>query len=193
VRRRVLTGVVVLAAAAGCGTNVSVGEAAGLPRCAPAGNVAEGGTVLMAQSVPTAGWLPCVRQLPPGWSFASFLPRKGRTEMAFDSDRDGTHALVVILQPSCDVTGATEVPSEHPEMRRYERVTRVTRGFGGERHYVFTGGCVTYRFDLRGTTRAEPVAVMSEALGFLSRNTVARRVRDTSDGRQELDVTRETG
>jgi hypothetical protein len=177
-----------LAAAAGCGSDVSVGEAAGLPHCAPPGSSAEGGMVLMAQSVPSARWLPCVRQLPPGWGFASFLPKNGQTELGFDSDRDGAGALTIVLQPSCDVTGATQVPSEQPEMRRYERVTRVTSGFGGERYYVFTGGCVTYRFDLRGNTRAEPVAAVSEALGFLSRDAVARRVRDSSDGRLELDA-----
>jgi len=193
VKRRVITGALVLAAATGCGTGVSIGEAPGLPHCAPAGNEAEGGMVLIAQSVPSARWLPCVRQVPVGWGFASFVPRKGRTDMSFDSDRDGNGALEVVLQATCDVTGSSEVPSEHPEMRRYERVTRVTTGFGGERYYVFTGGCVTYRFNLRGTTRAEPVAVMSEALGFISRNTVARRVRETTDGRLELDVTREAG
>ena len=72
-------------------------------------------------------------------------------------------------------------------MRRYERVTRISHGYGGERHYTFTGGCVTYRFDLRGNTRAEPVATISESLGFLSRASLARQVHDSSDGRLELD------
>jgi hypothetical protein len=79
------------------------------------------------------------------------------------------------------------VPSERPEMRRYERVTRVSSGYGGERHYTFAGGCVTYKFDLRGGTRAEPVAAISESLGFMSRASLARQVHDSSDGRLELD------
>ncbi len=114
-------------------------------------------------------------------------PEDGQTRIGFSSDRDGAHALTVYLRPSCDLTGATEVPSERPEMRRYERVTRISNGYGGERHYTFTGGCVTYRFDLQGDTRAEPVAAISESLGFLSRASLARQVHDSSDGRLELD------
>ncbi|HEV7654838.1 MAG TPA: hypothetical protein VGP36_08900 [Mycobacteriales bacterium] len=178
----------VLLAATGCATDVVVvGSAAGLPYCDLNADKTEGGTVALAQSVPSAQWLPCVRDVPVGWKFASYLPEDGRTTIGFSSDRDGPHALTVSLRPSCDLSGATEVPSEQPEMRRFEQVTRVSHGYGGRRHYTFTGGCITYDFDLRGDTRAEPVATISEALGFLSRAGVARQVHDSSDGRLELD------
>jgi len=180
--------VLLVGAASGCTGNADVvGEGAGLPRCAPAADTVAGGTVLVAQSVPSAAWLPCVRQVPVGWMFRGLHAKDGETVITFDSDRDGVRALTVLLRPSCDVTGATEVPSEQPEMRRYERVTRVSRGYGGERYYTFTGGCITYRFDLHGDTRAEPIAATSESLGFVSRNSVARQVHDSSDGRLELD------
>ena len=93
-----------------------------------------------------------------GWSCGGFDARDGQTSIRLGSDREGMTALTVLLRPSCDLTGAAEVPSEWPELRRYERVTRVTSGYGGERHFAFSGGCVTYRFDLHGTTRAEAVA-----------------------------------
>jgi hypothetical protein len=183
-----LAAVLVLAAGAGCSTDaVVVGSAAGLPRCDLASDSAQGGTVVLAQSVPSAQWLPCVREVPIGWTFTSFAPQDGQTKIGFSSDRDGSAALTVLLRQSCDLSGATEVPSEQPEMRRYERVTRVTSGYGGQRHYTFGGGCITYEFDLRGDTRAEPVATISESLGFLSRANVARQVHDSSDGRLELD------
>ncbi len=143
--------------------------------------------MLFAQSVPTAAWLPCVRQVPVGWTFSGLGARDGETIITFNSDREGVHALTIFLRPSCDISGATEVPSEQPEMRRYERVTRVSAGYGGERYYTFSGGCVTYRFDLHGSTRAEAVAAVSESLGFVSRDSVARQVREASDGRLELD------
>jgi hypothetical protein len=76
-------------------------------------------------------------------------------------------------------------------MRRYERVARVSQGYGGERHYTFLGGCVTYRFDLRGSTRAEPVAAISESLSFLARRNVDEMLRQISDGRLRLDPTDE--
>jgi hypothetical protein len=175
-------------AVTGCsGNGVMVGSAAGMPRCVPRSGSVEGGTVALAQSVPTAQWLPCVREIPVGWAFVSFVPEDGQTRIGFASDRDGSAALTVLLRPSCDLAGATEVPSEQPEMRRYERVTRVSSGYGGERQYTFTGGCITYEFDLRGSTRAEPVATITQSLGFLSRASVARQVHDTSDGQLELD------
>ena len=174
-------------ATTGCVQTQLVGSATGLPRCAPEPAEVPRGLVLMAQSVPSAQWLPCLRDVPVGWTFVAFDARDGQTSLRLGSDREGMTALTVLVRPSCDVTGAAEVPSEWPELRRYERVTRVSSGYGGERHYVFTGGCVTYRFDLRGDTRAEAVAVVSDAFGFVSRESVARQVRDGSDGRLELD------
>jgi hypothetical protein len=173
--------------AAGCVDTgpVDVGQQ---PTCtSPAGTVRRG-LLIMAQAVPDAQWLPCIRTIPPGWSFTGLRPRDGEAALFFDSDRDGVHALTVLLRPSCDLTGATQVPSEQPEMRRYERVTRVSTGYGGERHYVFAGGCVTLRFDLRGSTRAEPVAAAAESIAFLSRRNLDQMVRHVSDNRLRLDA-----
>lgn len=171
----------------GCLNAEVVGSATGLPRCAPEPGDVAGGMVLMAQSVPSAQWLPCVREVPVGWRFVAFDARDGQTSIRLGSDREGMTALTVLLRPSCELAGAAEVPSEWPELRRYELVTRVSSGYGGERHYTFTGGCVTYRFDLRGDSRAEAVAAVTDSLGFVSRRSVARQVRERSDGRLELD------
>lgn len=185
-RRRAAVLALALLATTGC-INATVGSATGLPRCAPETDGVPRGMVLMAQSVPSAQWLPCVRQVPVGWTFVAFDARDGQTSIRFGSDRDGMTALTVLVRPSCDLAGAAEVPSEWPELRRYERVTRVTSGYGGERHFTFTGGCVTYRFDLRGDSRAEAVAVVTDSLGFVSRESVAKQVRVGSDDRLRLD------
>ncbi len=186
-RRALLVLAVLAPALAGCVNAEVVGSATGLPRCAAEADDLAGGMVLMAQSVPTASWLPCVRRVPVGWTFVGFDARDGETSIRFGSDREGMEALTVLVRPSCDLTGAAEVPSEWPELRRYERVTRVSSGYGGERHYTFPGGCVTYRFDLRGDSRAEAVAVVTDSLGFVTRDSVEQQVRDHSDGRLELD------
>jgi hypothetical protein len=189
VRRPALLAWLLLAGlAGGCINSGELAEDVGRqPSCTSKPGSVRRGVLIMAQSVPSAQWLPCIRTVPPGWSFDEIRPRDGEVSMVFSSDRDGVHALTVLLRPSCDVTGATEVPSEHPEMRRFERVTRVSQGFGGERQYTFVGGCVTYRFDLRGNTRAEPVAAVSESLAFLSRQQLDDMVRQVSGGRLELD------
>ena len=186
--RRLVLVLVLAGLTAGC-VDTGPMEIGQQPTCtSPAGTVRRG-LLIMAQAVPGAQWLPCIRSVPPGWSFAEIRPRDGEVQLFFDSDRDGVHALTVLLRPSCDLTGATEVPSEQPELRRYERVTRVSTGYGGERHYTFTGGCVTYRFDLRGSTRGEPVAAAAESIAFLSRRNLDRAVREVSDERLRLDPT----
>jgi hypothetical protein len=186
--RRLLLLLLAALATAGC-VNTGPVEVGQQPTCtSPAGTVRRG-LLIMAQAVPDAQWLPCIRTLPPGWSFAGIRPRDGQATLLFDSDRDGVHALTVLLRPSCDVAGATAVPSEHPELSRYERVTRVSTGYGGERHYLFAGGCVTLRFDLRGSTRGEPVAAAAESIAFLSRRNLDEMVRQVSGDRLRLDGT----
>ena len=186
--RALLAGLLLVGLATGCVNTSEHAEDAGRrPTCTSRPGTVQRGVLIMAQSVPSAEWLPCIRATPPGWTFDKIQPRDGEVRMLFNSDRDGLHALTVILRPSCDLDGATEVPSEQPEMRRFERVTRVSNGYGGERHYTFAGGCVTYRFDLRGSSRAEPVAAASESLGFLSRKNLDEMVRQVSDGRLRLD------
>jgi hypothetical protein len=144
--------------------------------------------ILMAQSVPTSSQLPCIRgQLPLGWTFGDFDVRNGAAQFWLDSDRDGQQAVTVLLSASCETGGATPVASEYPGMRQYERVTRVTAGYGGERYYLYPGGCTTYRFNLHGESRAQPVVVISQVLSFISRDTLRQQVRELTDGRMELD------
>ncbi len=189
-RPALLAGLLLAGLAGGCVSSSGLAEDVGRqPTCVSKPNTVRRGILIMAQSVPSATWLPCIRTSPPGWSFEKIRPRDGEATMLFNSDRDGTNALTVSLRPSCDLSGATEVPSEQPEMRRFERVTRVSSGYGGERHYTFAGGCVTYRFDLRGSTRAEPVAAAAESLAFLSRRNLDEMVRRVSGGRLRLDPT----
>jgi hypothetical protein len=63
----------------------------------------------------------------------------------------------------------------------------VTPGYVGDRYYTFEGGCVTYHFNLRGTTRGEPLAGVAQGVGFVSRDTVRQLVSAASDGRLSLD------
>ncbi|HVQ87514.1 MAG TPA: hypothetical protein VMT88_04955 [Actinomycetes bacterium] len=161
----------------------------GIPECTETPRVPNSALVLMAQAVPTAQLLPCVRSVPVGWTFNELDARNGWAEFAFDSDREGVAALVVSLRPSCSVDGASRVVSDQPDTERYERVSRVTSGFGGERMYTFSGGCVVYTFDLQGASHAEPVTEISNALGFVSRADLATQVSEHSNGQLSLDPT----
>jgi hypothetical protein len=144
----------------------------------------------MAQSVPTASWVPCLRTtLPLGWSFHHLDARNDISRFFLDSDRDGQLAIEVRLEKSCTTLGSTEIPSDRDGMRRLERVTMTTPRFEGKRYYLFTGGCITFVFHLGGDSdsRAEPLALATQAVGAVSRADLARQVHDESGGRLSLD------
>jgi len=173
--------------AAGCtgeGTSVS----AEVPACAAGDDATTAnGVVLMAQSVPTAACVPCVENVPVGWSFAGLDARSGSSRFWLDSDRDGAHAIEVRLTGTCDTRGATEIPSELDELRRYERVTQVSPQYLGRRYYVFDGGCLTIVFTLSGDNRGEPLALATQSLGVVSREDLAEQVYEASGERLHLD------
>jgi hypothetical protein len=172
----------------GCLGPVQIGTPSGEPGCAsPDGEVGEA-MILVAQSVPSAQLLPCLRALPVGWIFHMLDAQHGRTRVLLSAgDRDGEHKVTLLLEASCDVAGAREVSSGQPGARRYDRVSPVTAGYRADRYYVFAGGCVTHRYDLRGRAGAEAADALSAGLGFVSRSTVAATVNQRSHGRLTLD------
>jgi hypothetical protein len=194
--RRTAAAVVLLAAplsAAGCGGgSTSVSDE--LPACASGDDAtAAHGVVLMAQAVPTAAWVPCVESVPVGWTFAGLDAHSGGARFWLDSDRDGTHAIEVALDAGCDTGGATEIPSEREDLRRFERVTQVTPQYHGRRYYVFDGGCTTITFRLTGENRGEPLALATQSLGVVGREELAAQVHRESGGRLQLDPPADQG
>ena len=183
--------VVALAAApllaAGCGA-ASTSVSGELPGCTTGDDAtAANGVVLMAQSVPTAAWVPCVESVPVGWTFAGLDAQSGSARFWLDSDRDGVHAIEVRLTEACDTSGATEIPSDREDLRRFERVTQVTPQYHGRRYYLFDGGCLTVVFTLAGQNRGEPLALATHSLGVVSREELAAQVHEESGGRLHLD------
>ena len=95
--------------------------------------------------------------------------------------------LTVELTARCGLEGATEVPTDEPGTRRWERLESVTPAYVGERLYVYEGGCTTLRFALSGQDQVQAVGESSLALGFVTRDSVRTLVRDRTEGRFELD------
>ena len=141
--------------------------------------------VLQAQAVPSADRLPCITLLPVGWSVFDMDIESGRAEFTLSNDRAGSRAVRVMLTASCDTSGATEIPSDEPGTRRFERIEAVRPGFAATRAYTFPGGCVTYRFRLKESGRAL-VNEASLAVTFVTREQVAAEVARLSDGELQL-------
>jgi hypothetical protein len=164
------------------------------PLCSTGEDRAANGVLLIAQSVPTSPWVPCLRAaVPLGWEFSHLDARDGTARFVLDSDRDGDGAIEVLLEPSCDTVGATEIPSDRDGMRRLERVTAVSPRFVGQRYYDFGGGCLTFRFRLDGDSPGEALALASQVVGAVSREDLRAQVREDSGGRLSMDPADEGG
>jgi hypothetical protein len=182
-----LTGVAAVSMT-GCAQPVSLGSELVACRSGEDATPANG-VVLMAQSVPTSTWVPCLEGMPLGWHFAGLEARDGSATFSLDSDRYGENAIVVTLTESCATDGASEIPSDREGMRRLEKVSEVSPRYVGERFYLFEGGCITVLFTIRGEDRSEPLAVATQGLGAVPRDDLRKLVRERSDGRLELDAT----
>ena len=84
-------------------------------------------------------------------------------------------------------TVSTEILSDREGLQRFERVTRTTPHFEGERYYRFDGGCITFEFRLAGESRGEGLALATSAVGVISRADLIEQVHEDSDGRLSLD------
>ena len=148
------------------------------PTCVPKG---ADSLTLFAQAVPSATKIPCISSYPAGWHFASMWVRNGEGRFTLDSDRAGISAVKVHLRRNCDLEGATEIPSDEPDTRRFERIISVVDDFQAVRSYTFDGGCITYRFDFDRQGRAL-VNEVSVAIGFIERSALDALIRDRSGG-----------
>jgi hypothetical protein len=117
--------------------------------------------ILTAQAVPSAARLPCIAALPSGWSIGGADISSGKSSLWLDSDRAGPQALTVTLTAACDTSGAQQISSDQPGMRRFEHPLSLVPQFSDLRFYTFPGGCVTYRF--RFAPGASPV--LADAAG----------------------------
>ena len=188
--RRLLAALAVCLAATGCVRPVGTELAqAREPACRYQGHQGTAMVILMAQAVPTASQLPCVELLPAGWSVSEVFVRNGRVRFSLDSDRVGTQAVQVVLERYCSFGRVTRVPSDHPGTRRYQEVIAIEPGrrYQGAVHYLFPGGCVTYRLDFRSDEQARPLSEVSLALGFVARDTLRQSLSEFTNGRVPLD------
>jgi tRNA A-37 threonylcarbamoyl transferase component Bud32/membrane-associated phospholipid phosphatase len=80
---------------------------------------------LLAQSVPSASLVPCLRSLPAGWMVGNVTVNDGRSVISLNHDRAGTGVLVVRLTATCDTRGATQVASNQAQVRPYQRIDRL--------------------------------------------------------------------
>jgi len=132
----VLVTLVAAVTLAGCATSAGT-----VPGCGDPLRLA-----IVAQSVPGAAYLPCLRNLQPGWTASGFTPSQAGTSFLLDSDRSPGRPVTVRLTGSCRIGGASPSPARAPGALTYLRLESIRPRFAGRLYDVFPGGCVTYTF-----------------------------------------------
>ena len=174
---------------AGCGAGASVAPVdSDLVACKEGDDrTPANGVVLMAQSVPTASWVPCLKTMPLGWQFRGLDARSNSASFWLGPTDEPTHAIEVRLTESCATDSATQVRSDRAEMTRLQVVSQVTPDSIGRRLYLFDGGCITMAFTLGGKNSSEGLAVGTQAFDAVPRDELREMVWEESDGRLQLD------
>ena len=146
------------------------------PTCSrPVGSL----TILMAQSVPSATELPCIRSFPPGWGYGGSDVRSGTARFWLDSDRAGFRAVEVDLSSACSTTGAAAVPASSDETgaRAFEEPLSLPPHLSANRYLLFPGGCVTYRYRFGAGTSTTLALEAEETLSLVPRSIVVSQVQ----------------
>jgi tRNA A-37 threonylcarbamoyl transferase component Bud32 len=135
-------------------------------------------TILSAQAVPSAALIPCLSSLPSGWMYGGGDIHSGLARFWLNSDRAGWRSVAVTLTPRCDVSSAHEVPSDEVGARRFEEPVSLTGGLVDVRSYLFSGGCVTYRFGFAQGAPNGLIFDVDAAVSFLPRSALVTHVKD---------------
>ena len=155
---------------------VAIDTATSAPRCDEDRHLA-----LVAQSVASAAYVPCVTELRPGWTADTFEAQSGRTDFTLVSDRDEDHPVQVDFSPSCDVSHASPTTPRADGVRTYLEVTSISPRYAATLSDVFPGGCVTYRFDFERGPHIALVDDFENEVGLRSRQELRRALQSTYD------------
>ena len=138
--------------------------AGGVPKCSAARRVA-----VVAQSVPTAAYVPCLGELGEGWRATNFDPRRYVTRYSLVSDRAPDHPVDVIFARTCNSAGAVPTTPSATGVRTSIRLRSISPRYAGTMYDVFPGGCVTTTFDFARGPHIALIEGVDSAMALLSR------------------------
>ena len=169
------------------GVHVTLGAALRAPDCSPGHAM-----ILAAQAVSSAAFLPCIAALPSGWTTADPEIASGRASFVLDSGQAGgggvhfvlgqpgqLQTVTITLTAACDISGAQQIPSGQPGMRRFERPPSLIPKYSDVRYYTFPGGCATYQFAFAPGASPALATTIDTAVAFMPRSALVAYVRRT--------------
>lgn len=134
-----------------------------MPRCEATSRLA-----LVAQSVPDASYVPCIAELPTGWSFDEAEVNDRGTTISLESDRTD-RPITVMLRSSCEIGDATPVAPRDDGMRTYQRIDSIDPRYAGAFIDLFPGGCIETRYDFERGPHISLITDLHEAIDVSSR------------------------
>ncbi len=144
-------------------TTSCAGRSDTMPSCETTSRLA-----LVAQSVPSASYVPCIAELPTGWSFDEAEVNDDGTTIWLESDR-ADRPIIVTLRPSCEIGDATPIEPSEEGTRTYQRVDSIDPRYAGAFIDVFPGGCVESRYDFERGPHVALITDLQRAIDVASR------------------------
>lgn len=131
---------------------------------------------LEAQAVPSASFVPCIGELPAGWSVPTFTVSNGVSEFGLLSDRSQGRVVSVRFTAGCDLAGAVPTPSRTPGVSSYLDLTSIEPRYAGTAFDRFPGGCISYRFSFERGPHIALVQDLQTAVVVMSRHELRRQL-----------------
>jgi hypothetical protein len=123
----------------------------------------------VAQSVPGAAYVPCIRRLGAGWTARDFDVARGHTRFTLVSHATGARPVAVAFEATCSVAGAVPTTARAEGVRTSIRLRSISPRYAGTLSDVFPGGCVTYRFDFARGPHIVLMEDLQQIVGLYSR------------------------
>jgi hypothetical protein len=161
-----LAALVIAATQTGCADG---GET--IPECR-----ADSRLAIIAQSVPDAAYVPCIRELPTGWSYAGIDVADDGTTISLESDR-ADRRIDVTLTDSCDVGSATPIAPTDEGTRTYQLVESIDPRYAGSFIDVFPGGCIVATYDFERGAHVALVTDLQRAVDLFSRRQLRQELQ----------------
>lgn len=140
--------------------------ACGAPENAQPSCRSEPPTILMAESVPGAALIPCVRTVPEGWTYDTFEANDAAATFSLQ-EADGDGVLLVELRGSCDTAGSPKRVPGFPDVQRY----RSLEADGAHTVWTstFPGGCSRVDLTFPVAPPSSDVARIERSISFIPR------------------------
>lgn len=163
--RLALAAVVTVAALTGCADDVT------MPGCD-----ADSRLAIIAQSVPEAAYVPCISELPAGWSYEGVDIDDEGTTISLESDR-ADRPVKITLTGSCDVGNATPIAPSDEGTRTYQLIESIDPRYAGSFIDLFPGGCIVSSYDFERGAHVALITELQRAVDVYSRRQLRQELR----------------